>query len=140
MNKTSKTYIKILKTLATVAATRIACVLVLSFLAYMTDDPGSYINAYSVIARMISDGICAFIIVRSFNPDFSRASRVVFAVAGILALSVAELIAGKIADPQAETAFIMMPVAVACAVFGALLACRKKNVHQKRRTKKKQRS
>ena len=126
MNKTKS----LPRTLALCAAlafgTRVIALLTFSSLAYMTDDPGANLPAFSIACKIFCDALCGFMISTALGKDFSRSTRIFFALTFVIIINVLELLIGKLMFPESETAFYMIPISVMSSFPGAFLIRNKK--------------
>ena len=133
MNKTNSIPRSLSLCALVIASTRILSVLLFSFLAYLTSDPGANVFAYSLICKALCDFLCGYITARSIGNDFSLTTRVFFGVVVVIILNVAEMFAGKLIFPRQSTAFYMIPISAVSAFVGSLLVGSKKSYKKRKR-------
>lgn len=141
MNKTqnkSKTLQEtILITFLAVILVRISMLLLFTLLAYLTNNPGANVSLYSIIAKIMSDTICGFIIARAVGSDFSTLTRVLFSSFVVAIITLTEMLLGRAVFQNSKTTFFLIPVAIICAAVGAFRAYGKASKKHSRRKKKK---
>ena len=121
MKKNNSFLRTVLRCALIILLSRIVSILIFSFLAYLTSDPGANLLLFSAGCRIVSDMLCGLLTAKAVGKDFSASTRVFFALSAVIAISVIELLIGKLIFPGGDTAIYMIPISVLAAFLGAIL-------------------
>lgn len=139
MNKTHKAGKLIRSPIIAIAAIlilRAAMMMTGSAVAFTADDPAALVGTVAYTAKLICELLSGVIIAKAVGGGFNSLTKATLAAIASLIINTTELLIGKAVCGGSPSGLIMLPIAAAVCMLGAMLASGQKSRKRKKRSRR----